>query len=219
MAQKKVLDINGLERLVADLEQKYGVHGIIPKGTVATISALPTIANVQIGWLYNITTGGETTADFVEGAGKPIPDGANVICVDTGDGTTVVKKWDVQSGTFKVDDRVQFGSAFPAGATNGQPFLYLGVDTYTYDAVTPVGTENPSEEGWYEYDSSTQNYVLSQDTEVQSGTSYFEKNEQYLHGVTYEYNSSTTSWVALAGGGDTIIAITDAEIDAIVNGQ
>lgn len=214
MAQKKVLDINGLDHLVDKLEQKYGVHGIIAKGTVATISALPTIANVEIGWLYNITTGGETTADFVEGAGKTIPDGANVICVDTGDGTTVVKKWDVQSGTFKVDDRLQFGTQFPVGATNGQPFLYLGVDTYTYDAVQdPTG--NPQEQGWYEYDSSTETYVLTQDTEVQQGTSYFEKNEQYLHGVTYEYNTSTSSWVALAGGGDTIVPITDAEIDAL----
>lgn len=45
-------------------------------------------------------------------------------------------------------------------------------DQSTYSTVTPVGTENPSEEGWYELDGT--DYVLSEDTEVDSGKTYYE---------------------------------------------
>lgn len=47
--------------------------------------------------------------------------------------------------------------------------------TETYVEVTPVGTENPSEEGWYEYDSVNDTYVATEDTEVVSGKTYYEK--------------------------------------------
>lgn len=39
------------------------------------------------------------------------------------------------------------------------------------DTVTPVGNENPSEEGWYVLDDGE--YVLTEDTEVQAGTTYY----------------------------------------------
>lgn len=42
-----------------------------------------------------------------------------------------------------------------------------------YVEVTPAGTENPSEEGWYE--KVDDNYVLSEDTEVDSEKTYYEK--------------------------------------------
>lgn len=47
--------------------------------------------------------------------------------------------------------------------------------TETYVEVTPVGTENPSEEGWYEYDSTNDTYVATEDTTVVSGKTYYEK--------------------------------------------
>lgn len=47
--------------------------------------------------------------------------------------------------------------------------------TYTYVEVTPVGTENPSEEGWYEL--VDDNYVLSEDTEVDPEKTYYERVE------------------------------------------
>jgi phi13 family phage major tail protein len=48
-------------------------------------------------------------------------------------------------------------------------------DEYTYTPVTPVGTENPSEEGWYERSGSAGSYVytLSEDTEVDSEKTYY----------------------------------------------
>lgn len=47
--------------------------------------------------------------------------------------------------------------------------------TETYVEVTPVGTENPSEEGWYEYNSTNDTYFATEDTEVASGKTYYKK--------------------------------------------
>ena len=46
---------------------------------------------------------------------------------------------------------------------------------YTYTAVSPVGTENPKEEGWYVL--SGDRYVLTQDEEVDSNKTYYERSE------------------------------------------
>ena len=54
-----------------------------------------------------------------------------------------------------------------------------------YDAVTPVGTENPSEEGWYEEDGSG-GYVLTADTTVQAGKTYYEAVDVYDDEITPE---------------------------------
>lgn len=56
-----------------------------------------------------------------------------------------------------------------------EDILYGTNGTVTYDEVTPAGTENPSTEGWYELVSGA--YVLSTDTTVDSGKTYYEKNE------------------------------------------
>ncbi len=45
-------------------------------------------------------------------------------------------------------------------------------DLSTYDAVAPVGSENPSTEGWYELVGGK--YVLSEDTTVDAGKTYYE---------------------------------------------
>lgn len=50
----------------------------------------------------------------------------------------------------------------------------LPITSYAYNAVTPAGTENPSEEGWYEADDDT--YVLSTDTTVDSDKTYYTKD-------------------------------------------
>lgn len=60
------------------------------------------------------------------------------------------------------------------------PMVFYSYDpeepTPTYRAVTPVGTENPSEEGWYERrgESEPYAYVLTTDTEVDSEKTYYE---------------------------------------------
>lgn len=46
-----------------------------------------------------------------------------------------------------------------------------GSATVTYTAVSPAGTENPSEEGWYVL--SGNRYVLATDTTVDSNKTYY----------------------------------------------
>ena len=214
MAQKKYLDLVGLQEVVAKIEEKYApISALEFKGVKANIAALPNIANEAVGNMYTVTTGGTTTADFVEGAGKKLQDGENVVAVDVSSTSTPDMKWDIIGGVFEIEDRLQFGSAMPAAPTNGQTFLYMGDTTYTYDEVTPAGTENPQAEGWYVSDGAG-GYTATTDTEVQSGTTYYQKNEQYVTGVIYVYSSTSSSWVAQSSG-DTMIPITNVEIDAL----
>lgn len=65
------------------------------KGSIADISALPTPDKTHEGFVYNIESAFTTTAQFVEGAGKSYPAGANVVIVNTS-GTTY--KYDVLAG-------------------------------------------------------------------------------------------------------------------------
>lgn len=46
---------------------------------------------------------------------------------------------------------------------------------YTYTAVSPVGTENPQEEGWFVLRGD--DYVLTTDTEVDTNKTYYERTE------------------------------------------
>jgi len=56
--------------------------------------------------------------------------------------------------------------------------LYIKGSGATYTPVTPVGTENPSEEGWYERSGTSESYVytLTTDTTVVSGKTYYERS-------------------------------------------
>ena len=65
--------------------------GLQPHGTVA-FSDLPALADVNSGWMFNISDEFTTTEDFKEGSGGIIPAGANIY--KTSDG-----KWDVLAGT------------------------------------------------------------------------------------------------------------------------
>lgn len=107
MATKQFLDYDGLVELVEKIKEKYApIKALTFKGTVATISALPTVANVVAGSVYNVTTGGETTADFVEGAGEILQNGENVVAVNTGTEAAPIMKWDTLGGVFDISDRL-----------------------------------------------------------------------------------------------------------------
>ena len=211
---KKYLNYEGLAYFKTKLDAEYAsIKALVFKGIRANIAALPTVANEAVGNMYTVTTGGTTTSDFVEGAGKTLQDGENVVAVNLGTDAVPDMKWDILGGVFEIEDRLQFGSTMPASPVDGQTFLYMGDTTYTYDEVTPVGDENPNELGWYESDGAG-GYVLSSDTTVDAGKTYYEKNEQYVTGVIYVYDASTTSWTGKSAG-DSFIEITDAEIDAL----
>ena len=113
--------------------------------------------------------------------------------------------------TSEIGDVVAYGGNFPANPEDGCVFLYMGPNTYTYsyEEVTPEGTENPSEEGWYEEDSG--NYILSVDTEVDAGKTYYTRSEeeQYVSETAYKYVLADAEWVPLEA------EFTDEEIDAL----
>ena len=56
-----------------------------------------------------------------------------------------------------------------------EAILYGTAGSVSYNKVSPVGTENPSTEGWYELVGTT--YVLSTDSTVDSDKTYYEKVE------------------------------------------
>ena len=65
------------------------------KGSIPTISDLPTPSKVTEGFVYNIESEFTTNSNFVEGVGKTYPAGTNVVIVNT-TGTTY--KYDVLAG-------------------------------------------------------------------------------------------------------------------------
>ena len=91
-------------------------------------------------------------------------------------------------------DAIQFSweiSTLPVNVTGKKPTSLIIIDstkanstklasleeilygTDTYSAVTPVGNENPSEEGWYTKSGDV--YTKTSDTSVQNGTTYYER--------------------------------------------
>lgn len=80
------------------------------------------------GNVYNITDAFTTTANFIEGAGKVHTAGSNVVVVEA---TAAVY-------TETADTSVNAGKTYYESRNGG------------YAVVTPAGTEDPSNEGWYE---------------------------------------------------------------------
>ena len=84
---------------------------------------------------------------------------------------------DMTGFTYNMSEEFTTDARFVEGAgktySAGTNVSVADLSTITYQAVTPVGTENPVEEGWYELSGS--NYVLSEDTTVDSGKTYYEK--------------------------------------------
>lgn len=217
MSVKKYLDYDGLSYFKDKLDLEYAsIKAFVFKGTVADVAHLPNIGSgttQKVGYVYNITAAGTSTADFVEGAGHPIQAGENVVVIDVSATSTPEYKWDILGGVFDISDRLQFGSTMPLNPTNGQTFLYMGDTTYEYEEVTPVGTENPQEEGWYVSDGAG-GYTPTTDTTVQGGTTYYTRSEQYVTGVIYVYDSTGSAWIPQSSG-DNMIPITNGEIDAL----
>ncbi len=73
------------------------------------------------------------------------------------------------SNDFTTDARFIEGAGKKYSAGTNVAVADVGGDTYT--AVVPEGTENPSEEGWYEEDGGT--YTLTEDTTVDGSKTYY----------------------------------------------
>ena len=170
-----------------------------------------------------------------------------------------VNKWDLLGGIFDLEYKyLEFGKEMPTNPDDGRTFLYMGENTFeynevtspegrpvdngyyekvdAYNAVTPVGDEDPSAEGWYESDGLIPpTYTLSADTSVDPLKTYYEKVDDYIPstdvavdpsktyytkdavlktGTIYEYDETAGDWEPKSSGGaDDMIPITNKEID------
>ena len=82
------------------------------------------------------------------------------------------------------------------------------VDLSTYDAVTPVGSENPSTEGWFELVGGR--YVLSADTTVDAGKTYYEYSAEFKLNIA-------SSFVNVQGIEDRISQLANNMVAATFN--
>lgn len=171
---------------------------------------------------YKVTALGDTFADFTKvaveaGAAFDALTAKIASFVDvnvyTETKTLEGMKWCLIGPVFDVSDKLTFGEAMPSNPADGDTFLYMGETSYTYDAVTPTGDENPKALGWYESDGEG-GYQLTEDETVDSGKTYYTKNEEYVKGVIYKYDESEAKWLSQSSG-DTFQAITNEEIDAL----
>lgn len=134
--------------------------------------------------------------------------------VNDKDGTTYLVAREVtRAGISPVDSQAIFLFALqkvtemPQSPVLNDFVLYIGADTYTYNAVTPEGTENPQELGWYESDGT--DYTLSTDTTVTTGKTYYVREKALIQGGIYRYNGTT--WELKSATGDIEITI-DSEL-------
>lgn len=119
-------------------------QAVVPKGTIA-FASLPSLASVEVGWMYNISDDFTTTSDFVI-SGISEKAGSNVYCIDTGSG---VKKWDVFAagggGSVVVDQNYDPTSTNPqSGTAVAQaigsvvvPYTAVAYDDFDPSSLTP----------------------------------------------------------------------------------
>lgn len=216
MAIKKYLDYAGLSHLVEIMDDRYALNGALNfKGTVSTISGLPTVSGAKVGDMYNVSTAGTTTSDFVEGPGFTLRAGDNVVAINVATPESPAEmKWDILGGVFNLNDKLSFGQNLPAAPVDGETFLYLGPTTYSYSTVAgPQPEDNPAALGWYESDGGS-GYIPTEDTSPSGGKTYYTRAEQYVKGVIYVWNESGTEWVPQSSG-DIMSPITNGEIEVL----
>ena len=186
--------IEGAGHIVADGENVAAVELITGYTAVPAASVTPDKDPKALGWYES---DGAASPTYTLSTDRIADSTKTYYTADT------VMKWDLLGGVFDLESRyLEFGQEFPVNPVDERVFLYMGEDTFEYNAVvspegrpvdkgyyelvdiytlvTPSGEENPSEEGWYEEDSlNPGTYVLSVDTSVQPGKDYYEKTSEY----------------------------------------
>lgn len=80
----------------AELQNALG-SAFRAKGS-SEFAKLPALTTVKQGDVYNVSDAFTTTADFVDGAGKALPAGTNVVAVSVTSGETTKMQWDALTG-------------------------------------------------------------------------------------------------------------------------
>ena len=82
-----------------------------------------------------------------------------------------------------------YDSRFRLNIEDNGDYKKGGIYELQINAVTPVGTENPSEEGWYEYDSEYSEYFLTEDITVDSEKTYYTIAWELVSANSQEFNT------------------------------
>ena len=94
---------------------------------------------------------------------------------------------DVLGNVYNMTEAFTTTADFVEGAGKeygvGSNVVVVDLGSGEYVAVTPTGDEDPSAEGWYEYDSENDKYVLSEDTEVDGTKTYYTIDTNYKFDV------------------------------------
>lgn len=179
---------------------------VIPKGSSA-VADLPTPSASNLGWMYNITAKTTTTADFVEGAGKTIEAGTNIVCVNTATTGAAVYKWDafagmVDTSSFALKSEIKAQTTVSAGsgiAVSG------GSGSYTV-GIKASGVTNDMLAGSIAAEKLAGSIPSSKlDTAVQSTLTQVDTNKTDIAGL------KTT----VAGKQDSLTFATNDDIDSI----
>lgn len=104
-----------------------------PSGNKTCAELLPALLIASnLGNVYNMTDSGVTTSDFVEGAGKTIEIGDNVVIVDVGTQNNASYKFDLLSGMVDLSNYIQ------KSATSGFMKNDGSVDTNSYATTSQI---------------------------------------------------------------------------------
>lgn len=112
-----------------------------------------------------------------------------------------------------------FANGFTGNCILVAPAASDAPDVDVYTAVTPVGDEDPSSLGWYEYDSGTGTYTESADTAVDAAKTYYVKttiagfvdamNKAYDVLKPYAYHKTVCAGAATAVDPSYAVALAD----------
>ena len=174
---------------------------------------------------FSVTALADTFADFTKVAIDDEDTIAELGTLYTGDSfkdlnaytetiTGNVMMWCLLGPVFDVSNKLTFGFTMPSNPAQDDVFLFLGDTTYAYNEVTPEVGDDPAALGWYHSDDSGATWELATEHEADTATYiYATKDEEYVQGVIYKYDE-TEGWEAL-NSGDTMVAITTSEVDAL----
>lgn len=170
--------------------------GLQPHGT-CTFADLPALADVNAGWMFNISDEFTTTDDFKEGSGNVIPAGANIY--KTSDG-----KWDVLAGTPVTGVKGAKETSYRRGNVNLTP-ENIGAVAMSGDTASNVASFTSSDVADGSASSWTSVATL---TSGEKHTSLFAKVSQMFKNVRYLYKMLGTTDISSIGGGTVTGAIS-----------
>lgn len=170
--------------------------GLQPHGT-CTFADLPALADVNAGWMFNISDEFTTTDDFKEGSGSTIPAGANIY--KTSDG-----KWDVLAGTPVTGVKGAKEESYRRGNVN-LTAANIGAVATGGDTASNVASFTSSDVADGSASAWTSVATL---TSGEKHTSLFAKVSQMFKNVRYLYKMLGTTDISSIGGGTVTGAIS-----------